>query len=82
MDETFAQELEDAILLVTDTPEWHTIQQGLFNEIQASQVNAFTLTTWDKFNEEKGFIRGLAYVITLRQQLLTAKQQAEDDANL
>ena len=75
------QTLEDAILLVTGSPEWETIQRGLFNEIQASQMNVFNLESWDRMCEEKGFVRGLYYVITLREQLIAAKKQAED-ANL
>jgi hypothetical protein len=82
MDEEFAEQLDDAILMITDRPEWHTIQQGLYNEIQATQINSLALPSWDQINEAKGFVKGLAYVITLRQQLLTAKQQAADDANV
>lgn len=77
-----AQELEDAILLVTGMPEWHTLQVGLFNEIQAVQSNAFMLSSWDKVNEERGFCKGLMYVVTLRDQLIAAKTQAEADADV
>jgi len=76
------EQLEDAILLVTGSPEWQTITVGLFNEIKAAQANVFNLPTWDDVNEEKGFIRGLLYVITLRDQLVAAKTQAEADANV
>ena len=75
------QALEDAILLVTGSPEWETIQRGLFNEIQSSQMSVFNLPTWEDVCEEKGFARGLYYVITLREQFIAAKKQAES-ANL
>lgn len=75
--------LEDAILLTTDTPEWHVIQKALYHEIQAVQGNAFNLKDWDAVQLDKGFCRGLMYVITLREQLLASIKQAEaDDADV
>jgi len=80
--EVNAEELENAVLLVTGSPEWETIQKGLFNEIQAAHYNALFLPTWEKVNEEKGFVRGLMYCITLREQMIAAKRQAEADADV
>ena len=76
------EDYENAVLLVTGSPEWEIIQQGLYNEIQASQGNALFLKDWDSVKEEKGFIRGLMYCITLREQFIAAKNQAEASANV
>jgi len=78
MKEYTPEEFEDAILLLTGSPNWGIIQKLLFNEIQTSHNNAFFLPTWEHVQEEKGFCRGLMYVITLREQLMAAKKQAED----
>jgi len=80
--EVTPEELENAILLVTGSPEWKVIQRGLFNEIQASQASSLFLPTWERVNEEKGFVRGLMYCVTLREQMIAAKKQAEDNANV
>ena len=73
------EEYENAVLLVTGSPEWEVIQQGLYNEMQASQANALFLPAWDRVQEEKGFVRGLMYCITLREQFIAAKNA---DANV
>ena len=71
--------LEDAILTVTGIEDWKIIQQGLYNEVQAAQAGALNLPTWEDVCEERGFMRGLIYCITLRDQLLAAKAQRERD---
>lgn len=81
MAEYTPEQYEDAVLIITGHEKWPILQSGLWNEIQASSNNALFLESWDKVQEEKGFIRGLMYVISLRDQMKAAKTQAED-ANL
>ena len=70
------EELEDAILLLTDSPHWHTIVKGLYNEVEATHFNALYKQSWEEVVEAKGFVKGLMYVITLREQLRAAKDNA------
>lgn len=70
MNEITPEELEDAILSITDLPAWHTIVQGkLADEIQIAQNNMVHAKDWNEIVEAKGFIRGLVFVATLREQL-------------
>lgn len=74
------EQVKDAILLTTGSPQWEIIQKGLLNEIQNSHSNVFHLKSWEDVCEERGFVRGLYYVLTMRQQVLAQDEQA--DANV
>lgn len=75
------EDFEDALLIITGHEKWPILQQVLYNEMQVSSDNGLFLPTWEKVQEEKGFIRGLMYVVSLRDQVKAAQKQAED-ANL
>lgn len=76
MERVNPEELENAILLLTDRPEWHTMVKGLYNEVEATHFNALYNNSWDDVVEARGFVKGLMYVITLREQLRAAKANA------
>ncbi|MHC4649076.1 MAG: hypothetical protein ACYTBJ_26795 [Planctomycetota bacterium] len=72
------EQIIDAVLEVTADTHWPQVQQLLLNEIRNAQSQALFLDSWDKVNEEKGFCRGLMYVMTLREQLENALKAEED----
>lgn len=72
------EQIIDAVLEVTADTHWPQVQQLLLNEIRNAQSQALFLDSWDKVNEEKGFCRGLMYVMTLREQLENALKADED----
>ena len=65
-------DLKEAIFEVTSGDKWETVQEALFQEIKATEADVLNLHTWEDVNEAKGFIRGLLYVITLREQVKVA----------
>lgn len=75
MNEITQEQYEDAVLMITGRPEWNDFALGLIEEIKLSQQNVFTKDNWDAVCEEKGFCRGLAYVITLREQVIKVRQE-------
>lgn len=81
MEQFTKEQIIEAVLDVTADKSWPQVQQLLWNEIKLAQSNALFLDSWDKVNEEKGFCRGLMYVISMREQLEN-RLQAENDAEV
>ncbi len=60
------EQLDDAVLSITGRPEWAVIVKGLQNDIYHSQASALDAPNWDTVCELRGFAKGLAFVINLR----------------
>lgn len=73
------EDYEEAILEITGHPKWGHIVRGLLSEIEFSQQNVFLKNSWDEVLEEKGFCKGLAYVMTLREQVVKKREEADAD---
>ncbi len=67
---------EDMITL-TAYPEWHELVKDLKNTIYHVQSNALEAKSWDKLCEERGFARGLAYMVNLREDMKKYKDLAD-----
>jgi len=80
--EVTQEEFNDAVLHVTGGPEWDIVKQGLSNDIYQAQAGALDAKTWERVNELRGFAQGLAYVINIRENTLTAIEQEERNAAL
>jgi hypothetical protein len=68
-------QFNEAILTCTGHPEWETVKKGLANDIYAAQAQALEAKSWDQVCELKGFAKGLAFIMGLRENSLTAMQQ-------
>lgn len=64
----------DTILQLTAYPEWGMLVKELESIIYHTQSNALEAASWEKVQEDKGFAKGLAYIVNLRD---TAKRQKE-----
>ncbi len=72
------QALEDAVLEVTGGPAWEIVCKGLANEIYQAQAQALDCESWDQVNELRGFAKGLAYMMRLRERTILEKQNRAD----
>lgn len=72
------EQFDDAVLALTGDPNWDIITQGLANDIYQTQASVFdSAHDWGQVMELKGFARGLAYVVNLRNNVvLTLKTEA------
>lgn len=68
-------DFNEAVLTCTGHPEWEIVKQGLANDIYAAQAQALDAESWDMLCELKGFARGLAFIMGLRESTLRAKEQ-------
>ena len=73
--------LNEAVLTITGGVDWEIFAQGLHNDIYHVQANILEAPSWDEVCEARGFCKGLAYVISMRDSTLLAMQQAEEDKN-
>jgi hypothetical protein len=74
--------LDDAILSITGHPDWAIIQTALTNEIYQCQATSLDVKTWEEVCALRGYARGLAFVINLRDMTIMAKEQEAQDAAL
>ncbi|MHC4335370.1 MAG: hypothetical protein ACYSUV_16710 [Planctomycetota bacterium] len=64
-----------AVLHCTGGPEWDIVKKGLANDIYQTQARALDASSWDEVNEMKGFAKGLAFILNLRESTLSAMNQ-------
>lgn len=70
----------DAMITLTAYPEWKILLEELKKEIYHSQANCLeNASTWDAVCVEKGWVKGLAYVINLRDNTKTAMETHDAD---
>ena len=69
------EDFNDAILMCTGHPEWEIVKKGLANDIYQAQAQALDAEDWDKVNELRGFAKGLAFIINIRESTLAAMSQ-------
>ena len=55
------------IMVLTGTPEFRVLVAELERMVYTLQANAFEAPSWDRVQEDKGFAKGLAYIINLRE---------------
>jgi len=76
------EQLDDAVLTITGHPDWSIIVKGLENDIYHTQASMADASSWDQVNELRGFMKGLAFVINLRNTIKAVKEQEEINAAL
>lgn len=75
------KEYFEKMITLTAYPEWATFVEELKKEIYHSQANCLeNASTWEEVCKEKGWVKGLAYVINLREN--TTQAMEIDDADL
>ncbi len=65
---------------LTSYPEWNDLVEDLKAMIYHLQANSFELPSWEKVQEEKGFAKGLAYIVNYRENLMKVKEATKPDA--
>lgn len=65
------------IMILTGTPEFKVLTKELERMVYQLQANAFEAPSWTKLQEDKGFAKGLAYIINLRENSKTEKANAD-----
>lgn len=71
-----------AVLEVTSGPAWDVVKQGFANDIYQSQASALDAENWGAVCELRGFARGIAYVMRIRETIKVAMDQEAANANL
>jgi hypothetical protein len=61
----------DAVLSVTGGPNWDIVKAGWANEIYELQAQMLDVKSWDEVCELRGFARGLAMAMNLRETVET-----------
>lgn len=61
------QQYFEDITTLTGYPEWAVLVKELEHMIYHTQANAIERTSWEKVNEDRGFAKGLAYIVNLRE---------------
>ena len=77
MNQLTQEQLDDAVLTLSGTPEWAIVMQGLQADIYHMQASVFDAPDWDTVNKLRGFAEGLAYVINLRNTVTGLKEIEE-----
>lgn len=72
------EELDNAILGITGTPNWDIIAKFLVAEAIQSRDMCADAKDFDEVNRLAGFAQGLAYVVNLRDM---TEQMIEERAN-
>lgn len=81
MQRTDEKFFEDMIAL-TGYPEWSELVKDLESQIYHTQANSLEAKTWEEVNEARGFARGLAYIVNLRDTIKQAQKVVHDNATL
>jgi hypothetical protein len=69
------EQLDDAILGITGTPNWEIIAQFLVNEAIQSRDMCADAQSWEDVQKLSGFAEGLAFVVNLRSMTETALEE-------
>jgi hypothetical protein len=72
----------DDMMTLTGTPEFEVLVEELKRMVYESQANAFEAPSWDQLQEDKGFAKGLAYIINLRENTKQEKKLEEQNADV
>lgn len=81
MSQVSDERIIEAILSVTSGPDWDVFKHALAQEIFALQGTSLDAESWDEIKEARGFARGLAFVINIRETtlaLLEMQKEAND----
>jgi len=71
----------EAMITLTSYPEWSEWCEEIAKEIYQIQANALESKDYGDLCERKGFAKGLAYVINLREDTIRAQEiEAGNDA--
>jgi len=81
MQRTDEKFFEDMISL-TGYREWSELVKDLESQIYHTQANSLEAKSWDEVNEARGFARGLAYIVNLRDTIKQAQIAVKDNAAL
>jgi len=73
------EQLDEAVLGITGTPNWEIIATFLVNEALQSRDMCADANSWDEVNKLSGFAEGLAYVVNLRSMTEAALEQRNAD---
>ena len=68
-------QFNDAVLDVTGGPNWDIVKKGLANDIYNTQAQALDAKSWEEVCELRGFAKGLAFVMRLRETIQAAKTE-------
>ena len=68
-------QFNEAVLDVTGGPSWDIVKKGLANDIYATQAGSLEAQTWEQVCEARGFAKGLAFVMNLRESTKEAMRQ-------
>jgi hypothetical protein len=58
------------------------VKEGLQNDIYQIQAGSLDASSWDKVCENRGFAKGLQYIINLRENTLRAEEIEQTNATL
>lgn len=72
------EQYNDAVLSCTGGPEWDIVKQGFANDIYQTQCQALEAKDWGEVCENRGFARGLAYAMNLREVVETSMNHAKE----
>lgn len=76
------EQVDDAVLALTGLPEWNILQQALNHEIYQCQASSLDVNTWEEVCALRGYAKGLAFVINLRDMVTKSKEQESANATL
>lgn len=71
------EQYNEAILDVTSGPSWDIVKKGLEADIYSIQAQALDATTWEQVCELRGFAKGLAFIVAIRENTKQAMLQSE-----
>lgn len=75
-------EFNEAVLEVTGGPNWDVVKKGLANDIYQTQASALDAADWGQVCELRGFARGIAYMMNLREAVKAQIVAEVDNAAL
>jgi len=70
------------IMILTGTPEFKVLVEELKRMVYELQANSFDADSWDQVLEDRGYAKGLAYMINLRENSKLEKKVEQTNAAL
>jgi hypothetical protein len=67
----------DDMMTLTGTPEFEVLVEELERMVYEIQANALEAPSWERVQEDKGFAKGLTYIINLREHTKLEKKNAD-----
>jgi hypothetical protein len=71
------EQYTEAVLDVTGGSSWDIFKKGLEGDIYTLQAQALDAETWEQVCELRGFAKGLAFIMNLRENTKLAMAQGE-----